>query len=263
MSVPTTEGSPMSREDVRTNLSHWEAHSEEYQRANSPQLNRWDRLGWGTWDVPEDEVHVLGDVRGVRALELGCGAAQTGIKVTKRGADVVGLDFSANQLRQARANMDETGVRFPLVRASAEELPFADGSFELVFCDHGATSFTDPHKTIPEAARVLRPGGMLAFNIATPFIWVAWGDTDDPPTREMRGSYFEMGRSQLEDPDWRTVEWQLTYGEWIRLFRSCGLMVEDLIELRPAEGATTTYDYAPLEWARDYPGENVWKLRKA
>jgi ubiquinone/menaquinone biosynthesis C-methylase UbiE len=254
----------MSRDDVRTNLAHWEASSGEYQANNAPQLNRWDVLGWGTWDIPEDEVRALGDVEGLDALELGCGACQFGIKVAMRGAKVTGLDFSENQLAGAVPNMEETGVRFPLVRASAEELPFADASFDLVFCDHGATSFTDPHLTIPEAARVLRPGGLLVFDMATPIIWMAWGEDPDggPPTNELRTPYFGMGRVEAADPNWRTVEWQLSYGGWIRLFRRSGLIVEDLIELRPAEGATTTYDYAPLEWARDYPGEHIWKVQK-
>lgn len=255
----------MSREDVRRNLAHWEQASGEYQATNAPQLNRWDVLGWGAWNVPEDEVRALGDVAGLDALELGCGACQSGIKVAMRGARVVGLDFSANQLAQGVVNMAEAGVRLPLVRASAEELPFADACFDLVFCDHGATSFTDPNVTIPEAARVLRPGGLLVFDMATPVIWMAWGvgPDDDPPTNALRMPYFAMGRAEGQEPDWRTVEWQLTYGDWIRLFRRCGLVIEDLIELRPEEGAETTYDYVPLEWARDYPGEHIWKVRKA
>jgi SAM-dependent methyltransferase len=128
----------VSRDDVRINLRSWEADSDHYQSEHVAQLNRWDAFGWGTWDVPEDEIHALGDVAGLRALELGCGAAQMGIKVSMRGARVTGLDFSENQLRHARENIAETGADMPLVRASAEELPFADGSFDLVFCDHSA-----------------------------------------------------------------------------------------------------------------------------
>lgn len=253
----------MSRDDVRTNLASWEADSAAYQERNAAQLDRWDRLGWGIWDVLEDDVHALGDVAGLAALELGCGACQFGIKVAMRGARVTGLDFSANQLTRGRAHMAETHVRFPLVRGSAEELPFADGSFDLVFCDHGATSFTDPHVTIPEATRVLRPGGSLVFNMATPLVWMAWGDDDAPASRELRKPYFEMGRSRVPDPAGDSIEWQLRYGEWIRLFRASGLLVEDLIEFRPDEDATTTYEgYASLEWARQFAGEHIWKVRK-
>lgn len=253
---------PVSRDDVRANLASWEADSDDYQARNALQLNRWDRLGWGTWDLPEDDVRALGDVEGLDALELGCGACQFGIKVTKRGAKVTGLDFSEKQLVAGALNIAETGVRFPLVRASAEELPFADGTFDLVFCDHGATSFTDPNAAIPEAARVLRSAGLLVFNIATPFIWTFWGDDDDPPGRELRRPYYGGGRTAWPDPH-PSVEWQLTYGEWIRIFRSSGLVVEDLIELRPGEGATTTYtSFSTLEWARDFPAENIWRVRK-
>jgi SAM-dependent methyltransferase len=134
-----------------------------------------------------------------------------------------------------------------------------------VFCDHGVMGFADPMRTVPEVARVLRPGGTFAFNGTTPWIWVAWGDQEEelPATREMRMDYFGMRSLDVADPSWRTTEFQLTYGDWIRLFRANGLAVEDLIELRPNEDATTTYDdYAPLEWARAFPAEHIWKVRK-
>jgi SAM-dependent methyltransferase len=253
----------MGRDDVRVNLRSWEADSADYQDRNRFHLNRWELLGWGVWDVPEDEIHALGDVAGLDALELGTGAAQFGIKVAMRGAQVTGLDFSANQLRQALGNMDETGVRFPLVRADAEDLPFAESSFDLVFCDHGATTFTDPAITIPQVARVLRPGGLFVFDIATPIIWLTWGENGEPPGRELLRPYFALGRDHLQEDDGESIEWMLTYGGWIRLFRDSGFMIEDLIELRPDPDAKSTYDFAQLPWARDFPGEHIWKVRKA
>ncbi len=253
---------PVSREDVRTNRASWDADSEDYQQRNASQLNRWDRLAWGVWDIPEDDVGALGDVRGLDALELGCGGAQFGIRVAMRGARVIGLDVSAHQLAAAPAHMAETDTRFPLVQASAEELPFADDRFDLVFCDHGATSFTDPSVTIPEVARVLRSGGLFVFNIATPIIWMTWPMIDGPPDRELHRPYFGMGRTVWDEAD-GTVEHQRTYGDWIRLFRSSGFVVEDLIELRPSPDADSTFEgYAALDWARDYPGEHIWKVRK-
>jgi SAM-dependent methyltransferase len=253
----------MSRDDVRKNLASWEADSVAYQARNAAQLDRWDRLAWGIWDVPEDDIQALGDVEGLRALELGCGAAQFGLRTAARGADVIGLDFSATQLGFARANVQARDARFPLVCGNAEELPFADASFDLVFCDHGATSFTDPHVAIPEVARVLRTGGRFVFNIATPFVSACWPDEDAPAGWELKRSYFEGGRHEVPDGDLISVEWRLGYGEWIRLFVRAGFIVEDLIELRPEPDAETTYeDYAPLEWARDFPGEHIWKVRK-
>jgi SAM-dependent methyltransferase len=251
---------------VRRNREHWEGEADAYQERNRPQLNRWDVLGWGVYDVPEDEIHALGDVTGLRALELGCGACQFGIKVAMRGARVIGVDLSFAQLRHGLASMEEAGVRLPVVQGNGERLPFAEASFDLVFCDHGVMGFADPYRTVPEVARVLRPGGTFVFNGTTPWIWVAWGQQEEelPPTREMRGDYFGLRSASFQDPSWRTTEFQLPYGEWIRVFRANGLQVEDLIELRPAEDATTTYDdYAPLEWARAFPAEHIWKVRKA
>ena len=251
-------------EHVRKNREHWERESDGYQERNRAQLNRWDFLGWGVYDAPEDEVGALGDVAGLRALELGCGACQFGIKVAMRGAAVTGLDFSITQLRHAFEHFEETGIRFPIVQANGERLPFRDEAFDLVFCDHGVMGFADPSLTVPEVARVLRRGGRFVFNGTTPWIWVAWGDEGDAPaSREMRRDYFDMGSMDVDDPSWQTTEFQLTYGDWIRLFRANGLAIEDLIELRPNEDASTTYDdYAPLEWARAFPAEHIWKVRK-
>jgi Methylase involved in ubiquinone/menaquinone biosynthesis len=249
---------------VRKNRVHWEAESESYQERNATQLDRWDRLAWGVWDIPEDDVQALGDVTGLRALEYGCGACQFGIKVAMRGARVTGLDLSAAQLRHGRTKMDETGVGFPIVQADGERIPFSDESFDLAFCDHGVMGFADPYRTVPEVARVLRPGGLFVFNGTTPWIWVAWGEEDQPPTREMRRDYFGLRRADFDDPEWRTTEFQLTYGDWIRLFRANGFVAEDLLELQPPTDAGTTYpDYVPLEWARAFPCEHIWKVRKA
>jgi SAM-dependent methyltransferase len=254
-----------STEHVRRNRTHWEGESDAYQERNRSQLNRWDLLAWGVYDVPEDEIHALGDVAGLRALEFGCGACQFGIKVAMRGAKVAGVDLSNAQLRHGLEHMEETDVRIPVVQGDGERLPFAAESFDIVFCDHGVMGFADPYLTVPEVARVLRPGGAFVFNGTTPWIWVAWGQQQEdlPATREMRGDYFGLRSASWDDPAWSTTEFQLTYGDWIRLFRSNGLMVEDLIELRPNEDATTTYDdYAPLEWARAFPAEHIWKVRK-
>jgi SAM-dependent methyltransferase len=141
------------------NQAAWDASSDEYQERHGDLLAASGGLAWGSSQIPEAELHVLGEIVGRDILELGCGAAQWSIALALRGARPVGLDVSARQLEHARRLMAEAGVDFPLVHASAEEVPLPDASFDIVFCDYGGMTFADPYRTVPEAARLLRPGG--------------------------------------------------------------------------------------------------------
>jgi SAM-dependent methyltransferase len=202
---------------------------------------------------------VLGDVSGKDVLELGCGAAQWSIALAGLGARPVGLDLSRRQLEHAREAMAEAGVEFPLLEASAEDVPLDDESFDVVFCDHGAFNFADPARLVPECARLLRPGGLLAFSMLTPLFDVFWDNEREAVGDQPRNNYFE--HRGFEDDE--GVDFQLPYGEWIRLFRANGLLVDDLIELRPSPDAESSYDTVELEWARRLPAEHIWKARKA
>ena len=244
--------------DALHNRAAWDRFSDDYQAIHAAQLNDYACV-WGTWNIPDDELHALGEVAGKDVLELGCGAAQWSIGLARRGARPVGLDNSARQLEHARRLMRAAGVDFPLVHSAAERVPLPDASFDIVFCDHGAMTFADPYRTLPEAARLLRPGGLLAFNMATPLFHVCFEHAADRLSTCLQSDYFGLRRWASPES---TVEFQLPYGEWIRLFGRCGLLVEDLLELRPPEGATTTYEFAPLEWARRWPAEHIWKARK-
>jgi len=210
------------------------------------------------WQIPEAEVRVLGDVAGKDVLELGCGAAQWSISLAQLGARPVGLDLSPRQLEHARRAMAAADVEFPLVEASAEDVPLDDASFDVVFCDHGAFNFADPMRLVPECARLLRPGGLLAFSMVTPIFDIFWENEREAVGDEPRNNYFE--HRGFEDAE--GVDFQLPYGEWIRLFRANDLVIEDLIELRPAPDATTSYDLVTVEWARRLPAEHIWKVRK-
>jgi SAM-dependent methyltransferase len=129
-----------------------------------------------------------------------------------------------------------------------------------VFCDHGAMTFADPYRTVPEAARLLRSGGLFAFSHHTPIESIAWPLDSDKVGDRLVVDYFGMHR--LDDGE--TSTFQLPYGEWIRLFRANGLVVEDLIEPRPADGATSSYrTEEELAWARRWPAEEIWRVRKA
>lgn len=120
-------------------------------------------------------------------------------------------------------------------------------------------TFCDPHRTIPEGARLLRPGGLFAFATATPIQFLCQDMQTDSLTDHLVNDYFGLRRLEWE----YEVDFQLPYGEWIRLFRENGLLVEDLIETQPpAGGISTSRNAVETEWARHWPMENIWKLRK-
>lgn len=245
-------------EEALRNRAYWDRTSDEYQERHKEFIGRAEPR-WGVWQLPESELNVLGDVSEKDVLELGCGAAQWSILLAKQGARVVGLDNSERQLDHAREAMAEAGVDFPLVHSSAEEVSLPDESFDVVFCDHGAFTFADPYKVVPEAARLLRLGGLLAFSKSSPFAAVCEG-ADEKIDTTLHRDYF--GLHELDDGE--VVTYELPYGEWIRLFRANGFVVEDLIEPQPAENATSTYWEADeREWARRWPSESIWKARKS
>ena len=250
---------PHLTDHAARNQGMWDAFSDEYQARHGEQLAASGGLAWGTAQNPESELHVLGDVEGKAILEFGCGAAQWSIALARHGAHPVGLDLSERQLEHARRLMTEAGVEFPLIHGSAEAVPLPDASFDIVFCDHGAMTFADPYRTVPEVARLLRPGGLFAFSHHSPIETICWPIGADKVGDRLAVDYFGMHR--FDDAD--DTYFQLPYGEWIRLFRANGFVVEDLIEPRPADDATSSYrDADELAWARRWPSEAIWRLRR-
>jgi SAM-dependent methyltransferase len=240
------------------NRRFWDDDADAYQAAHGAVLEH-DARAWGVWRVPEDTIGALGDVRGLDVLEYGCGAAQWSVALA-RDTRVVALDVSREQLRHAQDRVCRHEVALQLVCASGEAVPLRSASFDVVFSDHGAMSFCDPERSVPEVARLLRPGGRAVFSHGTPFLALTWDGEKGRQTRRLQKPYFGMRAFAFSQG---TVDFQLGYGDWIRTFRRNGLVVEDLVELRAPKDARTTFtDYVERRWARRWPAEQIWKLRK-
>jgi SAM-dependent methyltransferase len=114
---------------------------------------------------------------------------------------------------------------------------------------------------VPEASRLLRDDGLLVFSMHTPVADICWPPDSEQVTDQLRLNYYELNVVDVGES--QHVEFQLPYGEWIRLFRSNGFVIEDLIELRPEADAVSTYRTdADREWARTWPMEHIWKVRR-
>lgn len=248
-------------EHVRKNRTHWDALAGEY--VASAERNWGDaEPTWGIWGVPEAEVRMLpDDLAGKDVIELGCGTAYVSAWIARRGARVVGIDNSERQLATARRMQREHGLVFPLIHGNAEEVPYPDASFDFAISEYGACLWADPARWVPEAARLLRPGGRLAFLTNSEILMLCAKDDENEPAddRLMRPAF---GMYRMEWPDSGGVEFHLQHGAWIRLLRRCGFEVEDLVEIRPPEGATTRYPFVTIDWARKWPTEEAWKARK-
>jgi SAM-dependent methyltransferase len=258
-SAPDDDALP---EHVKRNRASWDAMADKYVAEGE---RRWadDAPRWGIWGVPETEARVLPEsLAGRRAIELGCGTGYVSAWMTRRGASVVGVDNSPRQLETARRLQREHGLEFPLLLGNAESVPFEDASFDFAISEYGASIWADPYRWVPEAARLLRPGGELTFLVNGTLAMLTMPDreADGPAGERLLRPYFGMHRFEWADEE--SVEFHLGYGDWIRLLRANGFEVLDLIELRPAEDAATRYTYVTREWARAWPSEQVWKARK-
>jgi SAM-dependent methyltransferase len=248
---------------VVANRAFWTGEAEAYVEAGR---RNWadPEPTWGIWGVPESEARILPDVAGLDAVELGCGTAYVSAWLARRGARPVGVDITPAQLATARRLQDENGLHFPLLEASAEAVPLPDASFDLAISEYGAAIWCDPYRWIPEAARLLRPGGWLIFlgNSTLAMLCSTNDDPDDQPLGEQLVRPFFGGLGRIAWSDGTSVEFHIGHGDMIRLLRASGFEIENLVELQAPEGATTRYPYVTAAWARSWPSEEIWVARR-
>jgi SAM-dependent methyltransferase len=213
------------------------------------------------WEVPEEELGILPDVAGLDVIDLGCGTGYWCAWFAKRGAKPVGLDVSERQLETARELQREHGIEFPLLHASAEDPPLPDASFDLVFSEYGAAIWCDPFVWIPQAHRLLRPGGRLIFLGNSVLVPLCAPLSEEPIGETLLRPLRGLGRIEWPDPD--GTDFHQPYGERIELLRATGFKVEALHHIYAGDGpADEVRYYARRDWAQKWPCEEVWVARR-
>lgn len=220
-----------------------------------------EEITWGMCRARESDVRVLPDVRGKDVVELGCGTGYFGAWVKRRGARrFVGVDVTPAQLATARRMNQEFTLGLEFVEANAEETGLPDASFDLVLSLYGASIWCDPFKWVPEASRLLRPHGELAFLRNSTLAMLC--ATEDESTSETLQRP-QRGLRRIDWADDGTTEFQMGHGEWVSVLRSNGFEILDLVELFADENTPDhTYYAFSRDWAERWPWEEIWRARK-
>jgi SAM-dependent methyltransferase len=245
-------------DSIARNVRYW---TDQAARFEGPGRDAWARpaITWGSFQVPESDVAVLPDVDGADVVELGCGTAYVSAWLARRGARVVAVDPTPAQLATARALQSEHDLAFPLVRAAGESVPLRGASFDVAVSEYGAALWADPYEWVPEAARLLRPGGELVFLTNSLLHVLCAPDEDAPSGRTLQRE--QHGIHRVEFTDDPGVEYHLAHSDWIRLLRTNGFEVLDLVELYAPPGAPDI-DYVTADWAQRWPAEEIWRVRR-
>ncbi|MGD0272942.1 MAG: class I SAM-dependent methyltransferase [Gaiellaceae bacterium] len=251
-------------------LPDYAARNRALWSADDPNQEEWGRrlwttedILWGLFGISEDDIHVLPGLYGNDVIELGCGTAYFSAWLAKRGARVVGVDLSPVQLERARAFQREFELEFPLIEANAEVVPLPSSSFDLAISEYGASIWCDPYKWIPEAKRLLRPGGRLVF-LRNSTLLILCSDADGRVQERLERPQVGLHRLDWADSAGEGSDFHLSHGDWIDLLRETGFEVERLVELYAPEGASTHphWDFVSAEWASRWPAEEIWVARK-
>ena len=215
-------------DDVAANRELWTRANSEY--ADEHAVRAWAAadITWGIFNVPEQQLGVLGDIRGLDVVELGCGTAYFSAWLARRGARPTGVDVTPAQLESAQRCQDRFGISFPLIQADAANVPLPSGRFDLAISECGASLWCDPARWICEAARLLRPGGRLVFHTTTVLVTMCSPEPDGPACRELL--HPQRRAYRLATPR-GGIQFHPGHGEWIKILRGNGFVIDALHEL--------------------------------
>lgn len=207
----------------------WDRLSPSYQRSTSLPT---DVVHYGPNIGTEADFRLLGDLRGKRVLELGCGGAQASIAFAKQGATAIAIDASAEQLAHAKKLADQEEVRVELRQGDLAQLSFLPAdNVDLVFSAFAFQYVEDLGRVFRQVQRVLKVGSPFVFSIDHP----AWNMfAEEPGSLDVVRSYYT---SEIKW-DWDGVpmkRYQHTFSDvYADLVRS-GYRVDTILEPEPTK----------------------------
>jgi len=222
----------------------WESVSKDYQKESKIKIG----IHYGPGAPFEDKLKLLGNLKGKKVLEVGCGGAQCGIAMAKKGAKVTGIDISDEQLKFAKKLAEKNKVkikfiqrdfrRFPEVKSNSQDIVFSAFAFE--YADNLLSTFK-------ESYRVLKEKGIFVFSLDHPFFSVSIGD---------QKSYFDTGKIVQNFGEEDFVAYNHTVSELFNYLIEAGFIVEKMIE----PDSRKKYKGDPWYGLWDYTPKNLNKV---
>ena len=238
----------------------WEEMSEYYQKETKMPVD----IHYGPGAPNENKLKLLGNLKGRKVLEIGCGGAQCGIAMAKKGAKVTGIDISKEQLKFAKELTKKNKVNIKFYQRDIRNLkPIKSNSQDIVFSAFALHYVDNLLICFKEVRRVLKKNGIFVFSFPHPFF-----RTINPKTLKIKESYFKTGKITyvFSDKTKKFVAYNHTISELHNLLINVGFSIEKIIE--PDSRKKYSYDpwyglwdYIP-KYLKMFPPTIIFKARK-
>jgi ubiquinone/menaquinone biosynthesis C-methylase UbiE len=225
----------------------WENIAAVYQRRRGAANGV---ISYGPLAPDEQTLQLLGEVRGLCVLDLGCGAGENTLAFAKQGAVASGIDISAQQIAAARRTASQWQTPAHFTVGPAERLPdYADGSCDLLFSVGLVPYIESIQSCLAEWRRVLRPAGRLVISMDHPLRTCFYDAENDELTPYPTRAYQDNSPLTWRFPETTTRlhTYHYTISQWTELLQGARLQLLRLME--PA----TPPAIADEEWPIDSP----------
>lgn len=218
------------------NTAGWDAIAKAYQ--DEIYGDRFGTSLMWSWSLSEEDLRLLDDVSGKRAIVLGCGGGQDVVALDKLGAIAVGIDASAAQIAYARKfALKNSALNSSFAEGSVDNLSrFDDDSFDLAVSAHALNYVEHIEDALRETARVLKGGASFTLSVRHPFDTATQDDrpfaTDRPYWNQHLDWTWNIDKSST---DFR--QWFWTISQWCEMLQAAGFSLERILE--PEEPAST------------------------
>ncbi len=237
----------------------WNTIADDYQKKYKISPTE---IHYGVSIPSEPELNLLGNVKGKKALEVGCGGGQCSIAFAQKGAIVTGIDISEKQIEFAKKLADKMKVKANFLVSNAEKLDkIKSNSIDIVFSAYALQYVKNLRRAFQEFHRALKHNGVFVFSFDHPIYSII-----DAKTLKIRRSYFNEGH---EDWKWKIKNKNMKFRDFRRTIQTIfndlaetGFAVEKILEPAPFEYEKEWSDFYPLKKIKMVPSAIIFKCRK-